>query len=116
MTTDHWSWWWVFSHVGFSPHITANEWLENHKWNSQVIKTTSAVVTTIGSGFLLPFSIFIIGENLHPNSWKSVGHLFKHSDANDYIPEEQGASWWHSTVTMKAQLLSSSLGSWTITG
>lgn len=57
------------------------------------MKTTCALVTTTGSDFLLLFPIFIIGENLHPNSWKSVGHLSKHSDANDYIPEEQGAAW-----------------------
>ena len=41
---------------------------------------------------LSAFSIFIIAENLYPYSWKSVGHISKHFDANDHNTEEQGTA------------------------
>lgn len=46
----------IFTWAVFCTH---NNWLENHKLNSQVIKGTSASITATGSKLSLPFSIFL---------------------------------------------------------
>lgn len=54
-----------------------------------MIKAICAFVTATGSELSLSFSIFIMGSNLHPYSQKSIGHLSKEADVNDYSTERQ---------------------------
>lgn len=60
-----------------------------------MIKAICAFVTATGSELSLSFSIFIMGSNLHPYSQKSIGHLSKEADVNDYSTERQESALWH---------------------